>query len=88
MPIPDTTLPSLLGEPLLFLHFTSLLTNTGGTRDIVAIVENICLDTACLQTDVARAEFTGTVSAIPIPASVWLFGSGLLGLIGIARRKA
>ena len=27
------------------------------------------------------------VSAIPIPAAVWLFGSGLLGLIGIARKK-
>jgi hypothetical protein len=24
---------------------------------------------------------------IPIPAAVWLFGSGLLGLIGIARRR-
>ena len=27
------------------------------------------------------------VSAIPLPASVWLFGSGLLGLVGIAKRK-
>jgi hypothetical protein len=27
------------------------------------------------------------VSAIPVPAAVWLFGSGLLGLVGIARRK-
>ena len=27
------------------------------------------------------------VSAIPLPAAVWLFGSGLLGLIGLARRK-
>ena len=27
------------------------------------------------------------VSSIPLPPSVWLFGSGLLGLIGIARRK-
>jgi probable HAF family extracellular repeat protein len=26
------------------------------------------------------------VSAVPIPAAVWLFGSGLLGLIGIARK--
>ena len=26
----------------------------------------------------------GTVSAIPLPASVWLFGSGLLGLVGIS----
>jgi len=29
----------------------------------------------------------GDVSAVPVPAAVWLFGSGLLGLIGIARRK-
>ena len=27
------------------------------------------------------------VSAVPVPAAVWLFGSGLLGLVGIARRK-
>ena len=26
-------------------------------------------------------------SVVPVPASVWLFGSGLLGLVGIARRK-
>ena len=26
--------------------------------------------------------------AVPIPAAVWLFGSGLIGLVGIARRKA
>lgn len=28
-----------------------------------------------------------SVSSVPVPAAVWLFGSGLLGLIGIARRK-
>jgi len=26
-------------------------------------------------------------SVIPVPAAMWLFGSGLLGLIGIARRR-
>lgn len=31
---------------------------------------------------------TGDVSAVPIPSAVWLFGSGLVGLIGFARRKA
>lgn len=28
-----------------------------------------------------------TLSAVPVPAAVWLFGSGLLGLIGVARRR-
>jgi hypothetical protein len=27
------------------------------------------------------------VPGIPVPAAVWLFGSGLLGLVGVARRK-
>jgi hypothetical protein len=27
------------------------------------------------------------VSAIPLPPAVWLFGTGLLGLVGIARRR-
>ena len=31
---------------------------------------------------------TDSVSAVPIPAAVWLFGSGLMGLIGLTRKKA
>ena len=27
------------------------------------------------------------VSAVPVPAAFWLFGSGIIGLIGVARRK-
>ena len=34
------------------------------------------------------ATYTMETTVIPVPAAVWLFGSGLLGLIGIARRKA
>jgi hypothetical protein len=29
-----------------------------------------------------------TLVGVPIPAAVWLFGSGLIGLIGIARRRS
>ena len=29
----------------------------------------------------------GNVSAVPLPAAAWLFGSALLGLIGYSRRK-
>ena len=35
----------------------------------------------------AWAVQSGDVSAVPVPAAVWLFSSGLLGLIGVARRK-
>lgn len=33
--------------------------------------------------------FSGNVvnSPVPVPAAVWLFGSGLIGLVGVARRK-
>jgi hypothetical protein len=34
-------------------------------------------------TSVDRLEFT----VVPLPATIWLFGSGLLGLLGITRRK-
>ncbi len=38
--------------------------------------------------DITRsAEFLLTTSAVPVPATVWLFGSGLIGLISVARRK-
>jgi hypothetical protein len=30
---------------------------------------------------------TPAPSAVPVPAAAWLFGSGLLGLVGVARRK-
>ena len=38
---------------------------------------------------VDTGDFTGLVgvSTVPVPAAVWLFGSGLIGLIGIAKRK-
>jgi hypothetical protein len=31
--------------------------------------------------------WTGEIASVPLPAAAWLFGSGLLGLAGIARRK-
>ena len=31
--------------------------------------------------------FTGNLTQVPVPAAVWLMGSGLLGLVGVARRR-
>ena len=33
------------------------------------------------------AVHAGNVGAVPVPAAVWLFGSGLIELLGLARRK-
>lgn len=35
----------------------------------------------------AQWNYYGTMSAVPLPAAVWLFGSGLLGLLTIAARR-
>ena len=44
---------------------------------------NLGTGTVSATTKLVYAEF----SPVPVPAAVWLFGSGLLGLIGVARRK-
>jgi hypothetical protein len=63
--------------------------NLIGGYDIMSVIVAFGL------TDQTGVGFSGFVeqneafppSGIPIPAAVWLFGSGLVGLIGIARRK-
>ena len=35
----------------------------------------------------ALAVSPGDITAVPVPAAAWLLGSGLLGLIGVARRR-
>lgn len=37
--------------------------------------------------DPEQAWMWAKATVVPVPAAVWLFGSGLLGLIGVARRK-
>ena len=52
-----------------------------------------CIYRVCLSDPLEGYVGTGSylvalpVSAVPIPSAVWLFGSGLLGLVGVVRRK-
>ena len=58
-----------------------LFITVGGVNLIQA--NEIC-DGTCQA--LAAGSWTRT-SVIPVPAAVWLFGSGFIGLIGVARRK-
>ncbi len=54
---------------------------TGGTLQSGA--------TGRLELALSNTSVAGKLGAVvPVPAAVWLFGSGLIGLVGIARRKA
>ena len=45
-------------------------------------------NTSSILENVSHENFgTYIVSAVPVPAAAWLFGSGLIGLVGFARRK-
>jgi len=51
------------------------------------------MDTGASGIDFERHEiptpgFSNSVSAVPVPAAAWLFGSGLLGLVGVSRRNS
>jgi len=48
-----------------------------------APILTIAFDT--MSSDIQLNEIT--FSPVPIPAAVWLFGSGLIGLVGVARRR-
>lgn len=100
--IPDE-LPNKL-EGLAFGNFNGLTVGIVGTLTFQALTAGNSLlsmavtipskggDFVSANTfDVQSVTFNGAnvnASAVPVPAAAWLFGSGLLGLVGIMRRKA
>ena len=75
--------PDRDGEAFTGWTFVGIIDETGFST--VEIVELSGADYD--QHPIWGDSFTVGVSAVPIPAAVWLFGSGLLGLVGVARRK-
>jgi hypothetical protein len=63
-----------------------LLANTGFLWEKIEITSTIGILEIGGVGDLKQFEISG-VTAVPIPAAAWLFGSGLVGLAGIARRK-
>jgi hypothetical protein len=54
---------------------------------ITAAVSDCCEDVAPPTLVTAHGSTTFNVAAVPVPAAAWLLGSGLLGLIGVARKS-
>jgi hypothetical protein len=50
------------------------------------VLTSYILGTATLDAS-GNLTFATNVSAVPLPAAVWLFGSGLMGLVGVSRRR-
>ncbi len=55
------------------------------SNDIYSIA--IEFDGTAAVVGLAFDNFSPATAAVPVPAALWLFGSGLVGLAGIARRK-
>jgi hypothetical protein len=79
------------------LQFVSALTNAGGTVQLFTSGgtdgEGVCKNPDCLPEGAAgvtafRGFSGGSVSAVPVPAAVWLFGSALAGLGWMRRKQA
>jgi len=68
------------------------LPNNGNILGGVVFVRGVDGNGVPAFTELSFGEFSqysiNTVSAVPIPAAAWLFVSGLIGLIGIAKRKS
>ena len=63
---------------VLDLAGAGLMTLSGGTAQAV----NWSFTSSGLTT------YNMSITAVPVPAAVWLFGSGLIGLFGVVRRKS
>ena len=53
---------------------------------LIASAEITCTFNADLKCGVYDIQF-GTLAPVPVPAAVWLFGTALIGLAGIGKRR-
>jgi hypothetical protein len=74
-------------DPLLSFGMSGLDTSAGHTLTfIIADTSDPLLDTTVYLASLRGTEVP-VPPEVPVPAAVWLFGSGLAGLIGVARRN-
>ncbi len=84
-PISDGFLKPLTGTPYELNQGPAPLATAAGTLGLLgAPFEGMRVH---LDIGSGNSLYVTSVSAVPVPAAVWLFGTGLIALVGIARRK-
>ena len=80
--------PNFLGEGWTHYEFnTFLAADAGGGVSLLFKADCGANPTCRFDAVIDNVSIVTDVSAVPVPAAAWLFGSGLLGLVGVARRK-
>lgn len=55
--------------------------------DFIDLSNVFILDSGVTANSASWGLIDNSLSAVPLPASAWLFGSGLIGLVGVARKR-
>lgn len=93
---PDTTNPDTYGIEWSFGSIAN--GSVGSVGNVWQTFSTSFIGTGAAETLTFKAIGTSTsfgtsldnvsLAAVPVPAAVWLFGSGMLGLLGLSKRKS
>ena len=83
----DVELISLQPDTFLLGTFTFEALSIGAGALTIAENFGLGLVGANFGPLLADLEVSGSVSVVPVPAAIWLFGTGMIGLLGFCRRR-
>jgi len=95
---PNDVTRDITGDNLNFRYDPALIVPPDEGLFISVLTDAVAFDLSGTFTILAQNDFGADVfravltdvsapSTVPVPAAVWLFGSGLIGLLGLSRRK-